>query len=170
MAYNTKKGVRAMYLDNNNPLAPYEKQIDIKDRKLLVAKLIKGMREGRGYKQKDAAEILGIPTTTLSGYEIAKSETPIEILVRMSYLYDVPVDYLVGRDLFAIDFGNEMQEQINQVKSALDIIGEEIATGKLKDNNEAKLFADTFMNSIEKLVSLMEENNELQTKIMNSKK
>lgn len=156
-----KKECVYMYLDDKNPLAPYEMQIDIKDRKQLVAKLLKNWRNAKGYLQKDVAEKIGIPTTTYSGYEIAKTEPPIEVLVRLSYLYDVPVDMLIGRDLFSIDIGEEMQAQIDEVKTALDKIGEEIATGKLKDNEQAQMFADTFLQSLKDLTRAMDETNEI---------
>lgn len=160
-----------MYLESkeNNPLAPYDKQIDIKDRKKLVAKLIQSVRKAKGYLQKDVAEILGIPLTTYSGYEIAKTETPVEILVRLSYLYDVPIDYLVGRDMFSVDFGEQADNQIEDMKKALDDIRRQIKEGKMQNNERAQIFADSFLQSMQDLAKLMKESNDIQTKIYNSK-
>ena len=159
-----------MYLDENNPLTPYEKQIDIKDRKKLVAQIIKGIRESKGYLQKDVADFIGIPLSTYSGYEIAKSETPIEILVRLSFLYNVPIDYLVGKEVFALEFGEKMKEQIDDVKSALEKIEKDVTSGILRNNEQAKLFADTLLQTMKELTQAMADSNDLQAKIANSKK
>ena len=153
-----------MYFDENNPLAPYEKQIDIKDRKLLVSKILKEIRMSQGYLQKDIAEMIGIPTPTYSGYESAKTEAPIEILVRLSYLYNVPIDVLVGKDMFTVDYGETLQAQIDDLKNAVDIIGQKLVTGELQSSEIGQQLAHTFLNTIKDLTRAMDETNELQRK------
>lgn len=154
-----------MYLDNNNPLSPYEKQIDIKDRKLIIAEMIKEMRKVKGYTQKQVADFIGVPQTTYSGYEQAKNETPAEILVRLSFLYDLPVDLIIGRDRFYISTGEDLQKQINDMNMALDKMAQGLANGEFMQNQDAKMFADSLITSIKQLTKAMEEQNEIQSKI-----
>ncbi|MBR2027823.1 MAG: helix-turn-helix transcriptional regulator [Oscillospiraceae bacterium] len=153
-----------MYLDEKSPLAPYEKQIDIKDRKYLVAKILKGLRNTKGYLQKDVAEMIGIPTPTYSGYESAKTEAPIEILVRLSFLYDVPIDFLVGREMFSIDFDEQLQSQIDDLKNAFDKIGGELLSGQLMADENTQQFASMFLNAMKDLTRAMEETNQINMK------
>ena len=80
-----------------NPLAPYEGQFDTQTRKQMVAQMLCECRKTMGYQQKEVAEILGISPQTYNGYEKGRNEPPIEILVRLSFLYDLPVDILVQR-------------------------------------------------------------------------
>ena len=159
-----KKECVYMYLDEKNPLAPYEKQIDIKDRKLLVSKILKEIRTSKGYLQKDVAEMIGIPTPTYSGYESAKTEAPIEILVRLSFLYDIPIDFLVGKEMFALDYGEKLQAQIDDLKNAFDIIGQKLVTGELQNNELDQQFAHTFLNTLKDLTRAMDESNQIQMK------
>ena len=81
-----------------NPLAPYEGQFDTQTRKQMVAQMLCECRKTMGYQQKEVAEILGISPQTYNGYEKGRNEPPIEILVRLSFLYDLPVDILVQRN------------------------------------------------------------------------
>ena len=154
-----------MYLDNKNPLATYEKQIEIKDRKLIVAETIKEMRKAKGYTQKQVADCIGVPQTTYSGYEQAKNETPAEILVRLSFLYDVPVDFLIGRDRFYITTGEDLQKQINEMNATLDQMAQGLANGEFAHNQETRMFADNLLTTMKQLTKAMEERNALQSKI-----
>lgn len=86
-----------------NPFKPYERQFSNQDRKVLLAASLKNFRRAKGYNQKEVAELLGISTTTYSGYERAASEPDIETLVRISYLFGVSVDVLLQRDFLGTD-------------------------------------------------------------------
>ena len=86
-----------------NPIAPYEGQFDIQTRKQMVAQMLCECRKTMGYQQKEVAEILGISPQTYNGYEKGRNEPPIEILVRLSFLYSIPVDILVQRNRFHSD-------------------------------------------------------------------
>jgi len=81
-----------------NPFDPYELQFSIQERKEIVAEMIRELRKLKGYNQKEIAEMLGITPQTYNGYEKGRNEPPIETLVRLSYLYDIPIDILVQRD------------------------------------------------------------------------
>ena len=105
-----------------NPFYPYELQFDIQERKAIVAEMIRELRKTKGYQQKEIAKMLGISPQTYNGYERGRNEPPIEVLVRISYLYDLPVDILVQRDRMhklnesALISVTKMEEEIAQIK------------------------------------------------------
>lgn len=87
-------------MDNksDNPFYPYELQFTVHERKELIAEMMRELRKAKGYKQKEIAELLGISPQTYNGYETGRNEPPVELLVRISYLYDIPIDILVQKD------------------------------------------------------------------------
>ena len=68
------------------------------ERKARIAQTLKILRNGKRLTQQEVAEKLDIQTLTYATYERGRNEPPAEILVRLSYLYDVPVDIIVQRD------------------------------------------------------------------------
>lgn len=80
-----------------NPFKPYERQFTNQDRKILLASSLKHFRRGKGYSQKQVAELLDISIATYSGYERGASEPDIETLVRLAYLYGVSTDLLLQK-------------------------------------------------------------------------
>ena len=63
---------------------------------------LKTIREIKGMKQSDAAEMIGISTDTLSNYERGKSYPDIPILRKIEEVYGVPYDRLI---FLPLDFG-----------------------------------------------------------------
>lgn len=59
-------------------------------------KRVKDLRIDNDYLQKDIAKILGISQQYYSQYELGKYTMPIELLIKLSKLYNVSLDYLVG--------------------------------------------------------------------------
>lgn len=57
---------------------------------------LKLLRDDKGFTQKDLAEALNITVSTISHYENGTREPGIEILIQMSKILGVSVDYLVG--------------------------------------------------------------------------
>lgn len=82
----------------SNPFYPYELQFSVQERKAMVAEMIRELRKAKGFQQKEISELLGISPQTYNGYEKGRNEPPIEMLVRISYLYNVPMDILIQRD------------------------------------------------------------------------
>lgn len=56
------------------------------------------IREDRGYKQREIADILGTTQQYYSDYENGKREIPIRIYIALSNFYNVTIDYLAGQD------------------------------------------------------------------------
>lgn len=55
------------------------------------------LRAGRNLTQKQLAEILATSTSSVAMWESAKRETDFETLCRIADIFDVTVDYLLGR-------------------------------------------------------------------------
>ena len=58
---------------------------------------IRDLREDRDWNQTKVAEYLGVRQTTYSKYELGKLPLPVDVLLKLSDLYGVSVDYLLGR-------------------------------------------------------------------------
>ncbi|MFD1206684.1 helix-turn-helix domain-containing protein [Sporosarcina contaminans] len=63
----------------------------------ILGKRLKKARENAGYTQMEAAKKLGVSNGTLSGYERNYRDPDTEILNEMADLYDVSVEWLMGR-------------------------------------------------------------------------
>lgn len=74
-----------------------------KERVELIGQQMAWLRMMASKSQKSICEVLGCAPQTYSGYEKGKHEPPIESLIRLSYLYNVPLQYLVGQKDDRID-------------------------------------------------------------------
>ena len=79
-------------------LKKYDNLYDQSERKILTAVMLCAYREANNLQKKEVAELIGIKPQTYGAYESGRNETPTEVLVRLSILYDVPVDVLIQRD------------------------------------------------------------------------
>lgn len=89
----------------------YKGEFTIEQRKIMTAQALQELRKGKKLSQKEVAAHLNIPATTYNTYESGRTEPPIEILVRLSHLYGMPVDFIVQRDRTystAEDVGRQM--------------------------------------------------------------
>ena len=59
-------------------------------------KRLKDLREDNDYTQKYIAKILQMDQRQYSRYELGKYEIPLECLIKLSKLYNVSLDYIVG--------------------------------------------------------------------------
>lgn len=59
---------------------------------------LKALREARGLTQLQVANRIGISKAMISAYETASKAPSIDILIRLSRLYGVSIDYLVCVD------------------------------------------------------------------------
>lgn len=58
---------------------------------------LKELRLEKGLYQKEVASILGVDRTTYSKYESGTSEPNFEMLLKISQLFNVTTDYLLGQ-------------------------------------------------------------------------
>lgn len=66
--------------------------------KSVFAKRLKDLRESSGMSQSELALALHIDRTTVAGYEICRRFPDAETMCAIADLFDVSVDYLLGRD------------------------------------------------------------------------
>lgn len=71
--------------------------IGSKQRTELVGQKMLLCRKKAGLSQTDVCSIIGIAPQTYSGYENGKHEPTIETLIRLSFLYGVTLDFLLGK-------------------------------------------------------------------------
>lgn len=57
---------------------------------------IKQLRLDKKFTQQKVADYLGIDRSNYSKYELGKLEISIEMLVKLSQLYNVTTDYILG--------------------------------------------------------------------------
>lgn len=60
------------------------------------ASRLKKAREKNGFTQREVTNEIGIPQSTLAGYEIGRTEPDIETLGTLAEFYGVSVDWLLG--------------------------------------------------------------------------
>ena len=60
---------------------------------------IKNLRVETQKRQVELAEYLNVKQTTYSKYELGKINIPVEVLIKLADLYDVSLDYIVGRKI-----------------------------------------------------------------------
>lgn len=59
---------------------------------------IKGLREGKGLKQREMAEIMGLTLRHYQRFEYGEVNTPATVLNFFADFFGVTADYLLGRD------------------------------------------------------------------------
>ena len=57
---------------------------------------IRDLREDHDWKQRQVAEYLNCSQQVYSNYELGQRDIPTDVLIQLSRLYDVSVDYLLG--------------------------------------------------------------------------
>lgn len=57
---------------------------------------IRDLREDHDLKQRQVAEYLNCSQQVYSNYELGQRDIPTDVLIRLSNLYNVSTDYLLG--------------------------------------------------------------------------
>lgn len=103
----------------------YNNLFTIEERKRIIAQTMGELRKAKGLSQKEVAAEVGISQATYSAYERGRNEPPVEILVRLSYLFGCPVDFLVQRDRLYkgvddfLEKTKQAQAEIAQLRAAM---------------------------------------------------
>lgn len=63
----------------------------------MIGKKLKKLREEKGLKQADIAEMLGVSRTTYTQYETEKSEPDLKTVAKLADFFEVSVDFLLGK-------------------------------------------------------------------------
>ena len=62
----------------------------------MVYRRIRDLREDRDLTQKQVATMLNCSQQVYSNYELGQRDIPTDILIKLSTLYSVSVDYILG--------------------------------------------------------------------------
>ena len=104
----------------------YKGEFTIEQRKIMTAEALQELRKARKLSQKEVAAHLNIPATTYNTYESGRTEPPIEILVRLSHLYGMPIDIIVQRDR-TYTTAEDVGKQVAEFKEQLAAFDKQIA-------------------------------------------
>lgn len=118
----------------------YKGEFTVEQRKIMTAQALQELRKAQKLSQKEVAAYLNIPATTYNTYESGRTEPPIEILVRLSHLYSMPIDLIVQRDRTygtADDVGRQMAE----LKAEMHKIDQRIAENGPSDPDFQKILS-----------------------------
>lgn len=133
-------------------LKRYNNLYDQAERKQLIALMISEFRKANGLQKKEVAELIGIKPQTYGAYESGRNETPAEVLVRLSMLYDVPVDVLIQRDNMS-KTEKSAQEQLEYYDEQINQLREEL----LKGDPKTKEVFSQFIDSIQEMTDVLKE-------------
>lgn len=136
-------------------LKQYNNLFTANERKEITAKMLSELRKSRGLSQKSVAELIGIKQQTYGAYESGRNETPTEILVRLSMLYDMPVDVIIQRDKMSKN-DKSPAEQLEYYEEQINELKKDILSGDPK----AKETISQFIDGIEKLADIIKKSNQ----------
>ncbi len=134
-------------------LKNYNNLYDVTERKKLISTMLTEFRKVNGYQQKEVAKLIGIKSQTYNAYESGRNETPAEILVRLSILYDTPIDILVQKD--------NITKEKKSVQTTLDIYDKEIQGLReelLKGDPKAQEVFTKLLDGIQDFTNALREN------------
>lgn len=142
-----------------NELEPYECQFTIEERKKITARMLKELRTAHSYSQKQVSAFIKVKPTTYNTYETGRTEPPIEILVRLSYLYKTPIDFIVQKDR-QYRTEQDIDKLLEQYKTQLEEIEEQM-TEEGEDNQILKSMREAMYTMIEQLKELNDNNTQM---------
>jgi len=114
---------------------------------MVFCKRLKELREERGFTQKMMAEQLEVATVTYIKYERGENEPRYNVLLTLSELFNVSIDYLLGKD-------NEPDIQLYRFKRSIANIGRaaEIFSKDFPDYKEG--LYDILLNYLESVSTI----------------
>lgn len=59
--------------------------------------ILSDLRKKNGYSQEQLAKLCNVSKSSISHYETGETLPPIDILVKFADIYDVTIDYILGR-------------------------------------------------------------------------
>lgn len=57
---------------------------------------LRQLREDKDLTQKDLSILLNMSRTGYNQYELGKNDIPTDILIKLSYIYNTSIDYILG--------------------------------------------------------------------------
>ena len=142
---------------NTEELKLYNAQYTQEERKNLTAQTLAIFRQTNNLQQKEVAELIGIKPQTYGAYENGRNETPTEVLVRLSILYEVPVDLLIQKD--ARKTKENALEQIELYNRQMDEIKEQLLKGDTETSEQFKQLLDQLGQITDTIKTTLKDDN-----------
>ena len=144
-------------------LQGYDCNYTVEERKKMTAKKLQELRKANGYSQKQVAAFIKVKATTYNTYESGRTEPPAEILVRLSYLYNVSIDDIMQKQRLFRD-AKELKVQLEETRKELAEIEKEIVEQGADSPavQEHKKVMETLINQLEILIQNEETQKQLE--------
>lgn len=135
---NNKKGGRNMVSDYERI---YGNIYDNNERKELTARKITELRKENGLTQKEVSEKIGVTQQSYNSYEKGRTAPTIEILVRLSYLYEVPIDIIVDKGKLNKD-EEEQRKILEGYGKEIEVLKKQVETANPENKEKIKKFIE----------------------------
>lgn len=144
-------------------LQGYDCIFTVEERKKITAKMLQELRKLNGYSQKQVAAFIKVKATTYNTYESGRTEPPIEILVRLSYLYKVSIDIIVQKQRLFRD-AKDLKAQLEETRKELAEIEKQLVEQGADSPamQEHKRVMETLIKQLEILIQNEETQKELE--------
>ncbi len=135
---SNKKGGRNMVSDYEKI---YGNIYDNNERKELTARKITELRKENGLTQKEVSEKIGVTQQSYNSYEKGRTAPTIEILVRLSYLYEVPIDIIVDKGKLNKD-EEEQRKILEGYGKEIEVLKKQVETANPENKERIKKFIE----------------------------
>lgn len=115
--------------------------IDDKVRLEIVSNRLTYLRQQAKLSQRDVCEIIGVATTTYSGYEQGKHEPSTETVCRLACLYGVSADFILGVGFTSVD-DDRIDEHYMKCKDFEDLNMEHLEQSMAKVDEAEELIEE----------------------------
>lgn len=112
---------------------------------------LKELRNQKSMSQQKLATILGVSRSTIAMWETNSSSPDNEMLIKISEIFNVSVDYLLGKDPSALDSDGLNERDRKDIAKDMESIREKLTdktggpasfNGKNIDDDDAELLLD----------------------------
>lgn len=135
---NSKKGGKSMISDYEKI---YGNLYNNDERKELTARKIAELRKENRLTQKEVSEKIGVTQQSYNSYEKGRTAPTIEILVRLSYLYGVPIDIIVDKGKLNKDEA-EQRKILEGYGKEIEILKKQVETADPENKEKIKKFIE----------------------------
>ena len=111
------------------------------ERKELTARKIAELRKENRLTQKEVSEKIGVTQQSYNSYEKGRTAPTIEILVRLSYLYGVPIDIIVDKGKLNKDEA-EQRKILEGYGKEIEILKKQVETADPENKEKIKKFVE----------------------------
>lgn len=126
---------------NKNFTEIYNNLLSIEERKEIIRRNMIELRESNNLTQKETADLLKVNQQTYNAYEKGRTTPPAETLVRMSYLYEIPIDIIVDRDNTSRDT-EQQRKTLEQYENEIRNLKEKLSIANPEDKEKIMKFID----------------------------